>query len=86
MRVETQTLDFYFPGSLRCFWIQARMEGTQPGPQPAASNPRLTQRVPGLTSTTKAPGCRMSPTVGGTIGLTTVRGQPVKSCRAQHSS
>lgn len=39
-----------------------------------------------LISTTKAPGCRMSSTVGGTIDLTTVKGQPVKSSCAQHSS
>lgn len=39
-----------------------------------------------LISITKAPGCRMSSTVGGTIALTTAKGQPVKSSCAQHSS
>lgn len=41
MRVEAQTRDFGFPGSPSCFWIQEKMEGTQPVPQSAASNPRL---------------------------------------------
>lgn len=48
--------------------------------------PGSTQNAWDLTSSTKATGCRLSSTVGGAIGLTTVRGQPVKSCCARHSS
>lgn len=44
------------------------------------------QRMLDLISITKTPGCRMSSTVGGTIALTTAKGQPVKSSCAQHSS
>ena len=62
--------------------------GSEDGGNPVGTWFRLTllRGCLDLISITKAPGCRMSSTVGGTIDLTTAKGQPVKSPCAQHSS